>query len=145
MYAGMPHLLKSILTENREGLILGSGNGEGENAFMVDYRPFKLMDRTLTIPSAFVGTTTLQANNSVAPQEVVDKISNLSITLDGSSTIDRNAVKITKKDNKASVFGVNCDWYDLELNLRYPGTAVIRNRSVFHAASRNEALARTVR
>ena len=30
MYAGMPHLLKSILTENREGLILGSGNGEGE-------------------------------------------------------------------------------------------------------------------
>ena len=30
MYAGMPHILKSILTKNREGLIIGSGNGEGE-------------------------------------------------------------------------------------------------------------------
>ena len=30
MYAGYPHLLKSLVTKNREGLLLGSGSAEGE-------------------------------------------------------------------------------------------------------------------
>ena len=109
------------------GLVDWAGKNDGtETAFMVDYRPFDREEHVLNIPSAFVGTEQLQANNKVASQNIMNLISNVRVSLDESSTIDRSAVQIVHRENKANVFGVNCEWYDIIIDRNYPGKAIFK-------------------
>lgn len=124
------------------GLVDWSGKNDGtENAFMVSYRPFDQTGFVFKLPSAFVGTTRLQANDSVANQNIMNCITNVRVTLDGSSTIDSKAVQITYKENtKANVFGVNCEWFELSIDSNYYGSAIIKTEFDFTVSGQTTTL-----
>ena len=114
------------------GLVDWAGKNDGtERAFMVSFRPFDQTGRVLKLPSAFVGTISTQANDNVANQNIMSCISNVDVSLDSSSTINSNAVQISRKENKANVFGVNCEWFELSIDCNYFGSAIIKTEFDF--------------
>lgn len=115
------------------GLVDWTGESTTENAFMVDYRPIDQMGSIRRFRSAFVGTKQQQANKEVAPQNIMDSISDLKVELDPSSTIDPNAVQIVRNENeKISVFGVSCDKFELIIDANYAGKAIFKTTFNLH-------------